>query len=153
MEATGLEPVTAMTLLLFQLSYASIWKWALSVNPLEALFSPSQAEWVVYRYIITHDCVKLNGFQTMVRDREFESLRLAATDFESVVAAITPIPHIHLKPTSYLIAISSISSWMMFTFSIIPYLILFVKLYFNYFFQKIYTQSAYHTVYQITIQQ
>ena len=37
MEATGLEPVTAMTLLLFQLSYASIWKWALSINPLEAI--------------------------------------------------------------------------------------------------------------------
>ena len=49
----------------------------------------------------------------MVRDREVESLRLTATDFESVVAAITPIPHIHLKPTSYLIAISSIGSWMM----------------------------------------
>ena len=26
---------------------------------------------------------------------------------------IPPIPHIHLKPTSFLIAISSISSWMM----------------------------------------
>ena len=26
---------------------------------------------------------------------------------------IPPIPHIHLKPTSYLIAISSIGSWMM----------------------------------------
>ena len=64
----------------------------------------------MYRYIITHDCVNLNGFQTMVRDREVESLRLTATDFESVVAAITPIPHIHLKPTSYLIAISSIDS-------------------------------------------
>ena len=113
MEATGLEPVTAMTLLLFQLSYASIWKWALRINPLEPLFSPSQTEWVVYRHIITHDCVKLNGFQTMVRDREVESLRLTATDFESVVAAITPIPHIYLKPTSYLIAISSIGSWMM----------------------------------------
>ena len=37
MEATGLEPVTAITLLLFQLSYASIWKWALSINPLEAI--------------------------------------------------------------------------------------------------------------------
>ena len=37
MEATGLEPVTAMTLLLFQLSYASIWQWALSINPLEAI--------------------------------------------------------------------------------------------------------------------
>ena len=55
----------------------------------------------------------------MVRDREFESLRLTATDFESVVAAITPIPHIHLKPTSYLIAISSIGSWMM---SFCPYI-------------------------------
>ena len=49
----------------------------------------------------------------MVRDREVESLRLTATDFESVVAAITPIPHIYLKPTSCLIAISSIGSWMM----------------------------------------
>ena len=55
----------------------------------------------------------------MVRDREFESLLLTATDFESVVAAITPIPHIHLKPTSYLIAISSIGSWMM---SFCPYI-------------------------------
>ena len=64
----------------------------------------------MYRYIITHDCVNLNGFQTMVRDREVESLRLTATDFESVVAAITPIPHIYLKPTSCLIAISSIGS-------------------------------------------
>ena len=42
---------------------------------------------------------------------------------------------------------------IIFTFLIIPYLILFVKHYFNYFFQKIYTQSVYHTVYQITIQQ
>ena len=88
------------------------------MNPLEPLFTPSQAEWVVYRYIITHDCVNLNGFQTMVRDREVESLRLTATDFESVVSAITPIPHIHLKPTSCLIAISSIGSWMMFTIPI-----------------------------------
>ena len=84
------------------------------MNPLEPLFTPSQAEWVVYRYIITHDCVNLNGFQTMVRDRVLETLRLTATDFESVVAAITPIPHIYLKPTSCLIAISSIGSWMMF---------------------------------------
>ena len=59
----------------------------------------------MYRYIITHDCVNLNGFQAMVRDREFESLRLTATDFESVVAAITPIPHIQSQadflPHSY----------------------------------------------------
>ena len=55
----------------------------------------------------------------MVRDREVESLRLTATDFESVVAAITPIPHIYLKPTSYLIAISSIGPWMM---SFCPYI-------------------------------
>ena len=128
--------------------------------------------------------------------------------------------HIYLKPTSFLIAISSIGSWMMlpipipfimpnrltgapylalgnyaihayliclthvpyimmavpqtplscfvtpiwtmsglsdfstiiFTFSIIPYLILFVKRNFNYF-QRIYVQSVYRTVYQITIRQ
>ena len=42
MEATGLEPVTRnYVAALPPLSYASIWKWALSVNPLEALDSYS----------------------------------------------------------------------------------------------------------------
>ena len=49
----------------------------------------------------------------------------------AVCLAISSHADIHLKPTSCLIAISSISSWMMFTFSIIPYLILFVKHYFR----------------------
>lgn len=55
----------------------------------------------------------------MVRDREVESLRLTATDFESVVAAITPIPHIYLKPTSFRIAISSTDPWMMYTYDVL----------------------------------
>ena len=49
----------------------------------------------------------------------------------AVCLAISSHADIYLKPTSYLIAISSIGSWMMFTFSIIPYLILFVKRYFR----------------------
>ena len=82
MEATGLEPVTAMTLLLFQLSYASIWKWALSVNPLEA--------WSAWS------------------DSNRQGLRRRI--LSAVCLAISSHADIHLKPTSYLIAISSIGS-------------------------------------------
>ena len=91
MEATGLEPVTAMTLLLFQLSYASIWKWALSVNPLEA--------WSAWS------------------DSNRQGLRRRI--LSAVCLAISSHADIYLKPTSYLIAISSISSWML---SFCPYI-------------------------------
>ena len=46
----------------------------------------------MYRYIITHDCVNLNGFQTMVRDRVLETLRLTASELESDVSTNSTNP-------------------------------------------------------------
>ena len=83
---------TQVELTMLSIGLCDQWKLALSINPLEALFSPSQAEWVVYRYIITHECVNLNGFQTMVRDRVLETLRLTASELESDVSANSTNP-------------------------------------------------------------
>ena len=74
----------------FQLTMLSIglrgqWKWALSINPLEA--------WSAWS------------------DSNRQGLRRRI--LSAVCLAISSHADIHLKPTSYLIAISSISSWMM----------------------------------------
>ena len=80
----------------FELTMLSIglrgqWKWALSINPLEA--------WSAWS------------------DSNRQGLRRRI--LSAVCLAISSHADIHLKPTSYLIAISSISSWMM---SFCPYI-------------------------------
>ena len=49
--------------------------------------------------------------------------------------------------------VPELRSTTIFTFSIIPYLILFVKCYFTYFFQGFYTQSECRKIHQITMRQ
>ena len=61
------------------------WKWALSINPLEAWSAWSDSN--------------RQGFRRRI--------------LSAVCLAISSHADIHLKPTSYLIAISSIGSWMM----------------------------------------
>ena len=85
------QTVTRVELTMLSIGLCGQWKWALSINPLEA--------WSAWS------------------DSNRQGLRRRI--LSAVCLAISSHADIHLKPTSYLIAISSISSWMM---SFCPYI-------------------------------